>query len=194
MSNEAADANRRKTPRRTVDAVAWAAAASWALTAILLVWAGHVRADVFLLIVPVGLLLVPVFFIVMIVRGIQLLVRRTRADAVCVARNLTNLLVCAGLALGLWHGQQSICRRIESEAGPLIAAIEKYRGDHGSYPEDGKALVPAYLDKLPSCPGRRSMIMIYALYDGKIYTLTCVTFGFWKYSYSSENGEWRGWD
>ncbi len=85
-------------------------------------------------------------------------------------------------------------RLLEFRLQPVIVALEAYRDVHGSYPGAIDAVVPEYLETIPTCP---NLGIFYSPRDeGGITTfaLTCVTFGFNKHTYSSYTGAWQDWD
>ncbi|MCE9673494.1 hypothetical protein LY474_37375 [Myxococcus stipitatus] len=113
-------------------------------------------------------------------------------------------ILLAGIALtcvGMVRGMNWRFDRVEREFAPLIAALEAYRAEKGTYPESLEALVPDRLEKLPACdlaegrsePGR-PVERGYQLMASDRFSITCYTVVFWKYSYNSQQKEWYGWD
>lgn len=60
------------------------------------------------------------------------------------------LLFYAGIA-----ANQSIISAHEENFRPLLAALERYKSDHGKYPDRLDKLVPEYVSTLPRCPDDR---------------------------------------
>lgn len=82
---------------------------------------------------------------------------------------------------------------MKAAAGPVVIALDKYRGDHGSYPASLDALVPAYFSKLPGCqpgdPGSRLHYLPEK--DSGEYVLICPSFMFQTHQYNSKTKKWR---
>ena len=150
-----------------------------------------------------AVLLVP---LLVVVGGLLLLVTLILA-ALPVRKRISFwplVILLAGIALtsvGMVRGMNWRFDRVEREFAPLIAALEAYRAEKGTYPESIEALVPDRLEKLPTCdltegagePGR-PVERGYQLMSSNQFSITCYTVVFWKYSYNSQEKAWYGWD
>ncbi len=85
-------------------------------------------------------------------------------------------------------------RLLEVRLEPIIVALEAYRDANGSYPGAIDALVPEYMQSMPTCPNFG--VLYFPADEGgtKSFALTCVTFGFNKHTYNSATGSWKDWD
>ncbi len=98
-------------------------------------------------------------------------------------------VACLALFISGPGGLVSSTWLIKNSLKPTISSLEDYKAKNGSYPSNLKELQPA---SNSSSTGSRSGIMYYT--DGQAYSLTCVTFGFNKLTYSSSSKTWRNWD
>ncbi len=85
-------------------------------------------------------------------------------------------------------------RLLEVRLQPVIVALEAYRDVNSSYPSAMDALVPDYMESLPSCPNFGITYFTREEAGTKRFLLTCVTFGFNKHTYFSATGLWKDWD
>ena len=96
---------------------------------------------------------------------------------------------CALLAISGPGGCALNAFRVERTAEPIISALEQYRLKNGFYPEKLEAVAS------PQCSACTSGKFYYSSRDKREqYRLTCVTFGFNKHTYQSENRKWIDWD
>jgi hypothetical protein len=70
---------------------------------------------------------------------------RARARAFVAA----GLLVLLAIKLGQWQGERFLAQSRDEIAPRVIAALERFRADHGSYPESLVELRPTYLAAIP---------------------------------------------
>jgi hypothetical protein len=62
---------------------------------------------------------------------------------------VAGLLILAAIKLGQWQGEHFLATSRDEVAPRVIAAIERYRKDHDSYPDELPQLLPAYLPAIP---------------------------------------------
>jgi hypothetical protein len=75
--------------------------------------------------------------------------RHQRGMAGAAPFALAGLLVLASIKVGQWQGEWFQAQSRDRIAPTVIAALERYRGDHGTYPEELENLVPQYLPEIP---------------------------------------------
>jgi hypothetical protein len=87
-------------------------------------------------------------------------------------------------------------RHMETVSIPLIEALDRYRADNKSYPDDLGKLVPTYMRELPVCnPLSSKPGMAYTVdKDSGEYYLNCGLGMFAKRQYSSQTKGWKTWD
>ncbi len=105
------------------------------------------------------------------------------------------LMLIGVVLLGLAPVSCSVqSRLLESRLQPAIVALEAYRDVNGSYPSALDALVPDYMESLPTCPNFGVTYFTREEAGTTRFLLTCVTFGFNKHTYFSATGLWMDWD
>jgi hypothetical protein len=62
---------------------------------------------------------------------------------------VAGLLILGSVKIGQWQGEFFQAESRDEIAPRVVAAIERYRTEHGSYPEELTDLVPAYLAAIP---------------------------------------------
>jgi hypothetical protein len=109
--------------------------------------------------------------------------------------NLRHVAVPAlamGLSVGLVAGNN---RLAEARARALVEVVERYRADHGEYPEDLEQLVPDYL---PAIPRAKQALMFadfqYWTYEGEHTLMWTVLPPFGRRLYRFEDRQWGGLD
>ncbi len=85
-------------------------------------------------------------------------------------------------------------RLLDVRLQPIIVALDAYRDVNGSYPRAIDALVPGYMESIPTCPNNRILYFGPEEAGTTKFALTCVTFGFNKHTYDSARGSWEDWD
>ena len=109
-------------------------------------------------------------------------------------RSPLRLLLTYGGILLLTIAGPSSCvltsQRVESSLAPVITQLDNYFQEHGTYP---KELTTLDIQTIPVCPDKRR-VSYHSFDKGKEYSLTCVTYAFNKYSYSSVTRQWENWD
>ena len=85
-------------------------------------------------------------------------------------------------------------RLLEDRLQPIIIALEAYRDANGSYPGAIDALIPEYIESIPTCPNLGIAYFTREEAGTTTFVLTCVTFGFNKHTYFSATGSWKDWD
>jgi hypothetical protein len=80
--------------------------------------------------------------------------------------------VALGVCAGPPAGESDAARAFKARSAPLLAALERYRADHGGYPTKLDSLVPRYLTPgtLPAAPADSVYPVEYRT-DGADYTL-----------------------
>jgi hypothetical protein len=104
-------------------------------------------------------------------------------------------MLIGAVLLGLAPASCSVqSRLLESRLQPVIVALEAYRDVNGGYPSALDALVPDYMESLPTCPNFG--VTYFTREEAGItrFLLTCVTFGFNKHTYFSATRSWKDWD
>jgi hypothetical protein len=76
--------------------------------------------------------------------------RKRRLAAICFGMWMMSWAIWMAVPPGsTWESRRVALLRIAEKARPVTAALERYRADHGSYPESLAKLVPAYLPNEP---------------------------------------------
>jgi len=131
-----------------------------AITATLFIWpsvltvrgtGGWSTAGIGLLIFPVLIALV-LWSLGLIVKLVRTMAKRQQADKESRSPQIT-LGIFIGAVLGIWVGGELRMYGFELaavRAEPMIGAIEEYTRDHGQPPGKLSALVPNYLNELPT--------------------------------------------
>jgi len=70
----------------------------------------------------------------------------------------------------------------------VVASLERYRSDHGQYPERLALLVPRYLLEVPRCQIGH---VHYFRHDDGSYGLACSAYVFMRWFYSSKTNTWE---
>ncbi len=105
------------------------------------------------------------------------------------------MMLIGAVLLGLAPASCSVqSRLLESRLQPVIVGLEAYRDVNGSYPSALDALVPDYMESLPTCPNFGVTYFTREEAGTTRFLLTCVTFGFNKHTYFSATGLWKDWD
>ncbi|MCP3103462.1 hypothetical protein LZ198_31720 [Myxococcus sp. K15C18031901] len=156
---------------------------------------GHLSFN-FVLLAPFIAVVCVLLLLVMVVLGVFPVRRRIAFTPLAIL--LAGMaLTCVGMVRGMYWRFD----RVEREFAPLIASLEAYRAEKGTYPETVEELVPTRIATLPTCdlqggtsepPSHRDS-GYHRYSDGK-YIITCYTVVFWKYSYDSKEKYWYGWD
>jgi hypothetical protein len=109
---------------------------------------------------------------------------------------LRSAFVLLSLVAALFTGfliQHHQVERSQELAEPIIAALEVYRTEHGRYPGRLQALVPDYLEDLPTPRLGLSTArpFRYGAYDDDTFLLLFPAFNFLDAMYSSHTGTWK---
>lgn len=82
---------------------------------------------------------------------------------------------------------------MKTAAAPVVVALDKYRADHGFYPDSLDGLVPGFFSELPGCKpdDPSSRLHYYRDKDSGEYELICPYFMFQWHQYKSKTKEWR---
>lgn len=70
----------------------------------------------------------------------------------------------------------------------VIASLERYRSEHGQYPDTLTPLVPRYLSEIPRCQSGR---VYYFRHEDGSYGLACSVYVFMRWFYSSKTNAWE---
>jgi len=105
-------------------------------------------------------------------------------------------LFAGGIVINLvwaYFGYQT-AKHMEQASVPLIAALERFRLEHGAHPAKLEELVPGYIEMLPACSADGKRPIPYFRGEDGEYQLTCYTYFVSKHSYSSKEKKWYEWD
>jgi hypothetical protein len=83
---------------------------------------------------------------------------------------------------------------LEGRLQPILVALQAYRDVKGRYPGALDALVPEYMESIPTCLNHRILYFTGKEPGTPQFALTCVTFGYNKHTYYSSTGSWKDWD
>jgi len=184
-----------------VRSVPWAS-----ILLILAVWIlSHLffSAQIFLL--PLSVLSAFLLSAAAVIHGVRWLLRREPERLARLKGALLQVLLAAVAVTGVVLGSRHLFRRVERTMQPVIDAAEAFHAKTGGYPRSAEEMVPAYLLRIPMCPGngKRPMYLHKQPGDSPFpgfavgrdgYSITCYTVVFWKYTYDSEKRRWFGWD
>ena len=104
------------------------------------------------------------------------------------------ILICAVLLVLAPVSCSVQSRLLEDRLQPIIVALEAYRDVNGSYPSGIDALVPDYMESVPTCPNNRITYFPGEEAGTPLFALTCITFGYNNHTYYSVTGLWKDWD
>jgi hypothetical protein len=108
---------------------------------------------------------------------------------------LRSAFVLLSLVAALFTGfliQHHQVERSQELAEPIIAALEVYRTEHGRYPDQLQALVPGYVNAIPTPRLGLSTArpLDYSAFADDTYLLFFPAFAFMDAMYSSDTGTW----
>ena len=79
-----------------------------------------------------------------------------------------------------------------ARATPALAALQRYRAEHGHYPQANSTVIDEFPRELQA-PLRSARCPLYRP-SGAAFDLTCNGVAFTKCTFEAASGRWRSWD